>query len=561
MDTERSMVPAVRSALAAACPLLWDGSASKAVAGIVPSFVASPASTEEASALLRAAASAGLAVVPRGAGTGLSWGSPPSSCDLVVDLRLMDQVIEHAAGDLVARVQAGVTIGQLATVLASAGQQLALDAPEDATVGGVVATGTAGPRRFRYGAPRDLLIGLTVVRADGVIAHSGGKVVKNVAGYDLGKLFSGSQGTLGLITEATFRLHPLPAAVAWVTGEFGPSDRAGAVAAVASAAGSALVPSAVELDWPGGSQRALRVGVLVEGTSSGVAERAKQLSELLAAAGGAAAVADVPPARWGQLPSRSAVIRVSFWVSSLGSVLEALASAGADAGVRPAVSGPAGAGALYACLDRNTSDDAAARFVTVLRERIGSALGSPGQRGRTRRAGAGARDGLRDGDDPGCGLDAGGQGPVRSRSPNVPRTVCWRRLMQDENTLREVAKDCVHCGFCLPACPTYQLWAEEMDSPRGRIYLVNQILDGAPMSASAAEHFDRCLGCMACMTACPSGVQYDQLIEAARVWTEEARSSPPAVEAATPTGSGRCGSGWRGRPSSPCSRTPGGCER
>jgi glycolate oxidase iron-sulfur subunit len=95
--------------------------------------------------------------------------------------------------------------------------------------------------------------------------------------------------------------------------------------------------------------------------------------------------------------------------------------------------------------------------------------------------------------------------------------------VQDENALREVAKDCVHCGFCLPACPTYQLWAEEMDSPRGRIHLVDQILDGAELTATAAEHFDRCLGCMACMTACPSGVQYDQLIEAARVWTEEAR--------------------------------------
>jgi glycolate oxidase iron-sulfur subunit len=101
-------------------------------------------------------------------------------------------------------------------------------------------------------------------------------------------------------------------------------------------------------------------------------------------------------------------------------------------------------------------------------------------------------------------------------------------MMQDEDALREVAKDCVHCGFCLPACPTYQLWAEEMDSPRGRIYLVNQVLDGAPLTAAAAGHFDRCLGCMACMTACPSGVQYDQLIEAARVWTEEARSAPPA---------------------------------
>src|ERR1700744_6156640 len=102
--------------------------------------------------------------------------------------------------------------------------------------------------------------------------------------------------------------------------------------------------------------------------------------------------------------------------------------------------------------------------------------------------------------------------------------------MQDEDALREVAKDCVHCGFCLPACPTYQLWAEEMDSPRGRIYLVNQILDGAELSSAASEHFDRCLGCMACMTACPSGVQYDQIIEAAREWTEEAGGGTGAGE-------------------------------
>src|SRR5580692_12594511 len=86
--------------------------------------------------------------------------------------------------------------------------------------------------------------------------------------------------------------------------------------------------------------------------------------------------------------------------------------------------------------------------------------------------------------------------------------------------LREVIRDCVHCGFCLPACPTYQLWGEEMDSPRGRIYLVSQVLDGAELTPAGAGHFDRCLGCMACMTACPSGVQYDQLIEVARDWTE-----------------------------------------
>jgi len=93
-----------------------------------------------------------------------------------------------------------------------------------------------------------------------------------------------------------------------------------------------------------------------------------------------------------------------------------------------------------------------------------------------------------------------------------------------EDRLRSAVKDCVHCGFCLPACPTYTLWGEEMDSPRGRIHLVSQLLDGAPLTPAAGEHFDRCLGCMACMTACPSGVQYDQIIEAAREWAEDGAS-------------------------------------
>src|ERR1700755_421840 len=106
----------------------------------------------------------------------------------------------------------------------------------------------------------------------------------------------------------------------------------------------------------------------------------------------------------------------------------------------------------------------------------------------------------------------------------VRQVVSGREADGTEERIRSVAKDCVHCGFCLPSCPTYQLWGEEMDSPRGRIHLVSQLLDGAPLTAATADHFDRCLGCMACMTACPSGVQYDQLIEAARVWTEEARS-------------------------------------
>jgi glycolate oxidase iron-sulfur subunit len=115
--------------------------------------------------------------------------------------------------------------------------------------------------------------------------------------------------------------------------------------------------------------------------------------------------------------------------------------------------------------------------------------------------------------------------------------------------LREVSKDCVHCGFCLPACPTYQLWGEEMDSPRGRIHLVSQILDGAPLTAAATSHFDRCLGCMACVTACPSGVEYDVLIEAARAWTED-----PGTVPAGSAGAASAGTGETSNPASPARR-------
>ena len=219
-------VPAgpVPAALSQACAAVRPAGPADAVAGVTPSWVARPASTAELGAVLAAAAGLNLASVPRGTGTKLAWGRPPDRCDLVVDMLGLDQVLEHEAGDLVARVQAGIRISELAAVLGRAGQELALDVPSQpasgngdggrGTVGGVLATGLAGPRRLRFGAPRDLIIGITIVRADGQIAHSGGKVVKNVAGYDLGKLLAGSYGTLGVIAEAAFRLHPVPAAVA-----------------------------------------------------------------------------------------------------------------------------------------------------------------------------------------------------------------------------------------------------------------------------------------------------------------------------------------------------------
>jgi glycolate oxidase FAD binding subunit len=336
-----------KKALAAVCGDVREGGRADFLGAGGPSggavLVATPASAAEAAALMRVAAEHELAVVPRGGGSRLGWGTPPSRCDLVIDMSRMSGVIEHAAGDLVVRVQPGARMADVAGVLARAGQEIALDVPGAASVGGVVASGLAGPRRLRYGTPRDLLIGITIVRADGTVAKSGGKVVKNVAGYDLGKLFAGSAGTLGLITEATFRLHPLPAARAFVTAEYVAVSVA--CDAVAAAANSPLVASAVELTRaaPGGP---VQVGVLLEGSADGVAARSARMAGLL----GKGEVSADPPDWWPGAPGAGTgetLIAVSFWVAALPRVLDAIEATAAAADLSPVTAGPAGAGLLY----------------------------------------------------------------------------------------------------------------------------------------------------------------------------------------------------------------------
>jgi glycolate oxidase FAD binding subunit len=144
----------------------------------------------------------------------MSWGNPPQALDVILSTRKLNRIIEHAAGDLTATVQAGCTVATLQKKLSERGQWLALDPlwPERATIGGIIAANDSGALRATYGTIRDQLIGVTVVLADGTIARSGGKVVKNVAGYDLPKLFTGALGTLGVIIEATFRLYSTPRA-------------------------------------------------------------------------------------------------------------------------------------------------------------------------------------------------------------------------------------------------------------------------------------------------------------------------------------------------------------
>ncbi|MEO3884020.1 FAD-binding oxidoreductase [Nonomuraea sp. B5E05] len=288
-----------------------------AVSGVVPRWVALPETVEEISAVLRACAEQDLAVVPAGGGTKLHWGHPPERCDVLLDMCCMNEIIEHAAGDLVVRAQAGVTMDALAATLADKGQELALDPPfaEHTTVGGTLSTATAGPRAFRYGTARDLLIGITVVLPDGTVAKSGGKVVKNVAGYDLGKLFTGSRGTLGVIAEATFRLHPLPAERRWIVTGTKVADLAGET--LRRLASSQAEPSAVDIDCLDG--RYATIAVLVEGSAAG--QRAAALRDVL----GDGTITAEPPDWWGLILTDDVLLEVRFPPAR---TVETLAAAG-----------------------------------------------------------------------------------------------------------------------------------------------------------------------------------------------------------------------------------------
>jgi glycolate oxidase FAD binding subunit len=404
MAADGASAQPVPAQLTDACAEVAPAAPADAAAGRPARYTAAPASTAEAAALLRAAAALGLTVVPRGSGSKLDWGAAPASCDLIIDTRRLDQVIEHAAGDLVVSLQAGVLLDDLAKVLSAADQRLALDPPGGGTIGGILATQAAGPLRFRYGSPRDLLIGITVVRADGTIARSGGKVVKNVAGYDLGKLFAGSYGTLGLITEATFRLHPQPQAALAVTLDC--PDPQTAAATVQAMAGSPLAPSAVELCWPA-MAAPITVGVLLEGDDDTAAGRVDRMVALLrdratarqppapgkraasrpghpalAAVEGNHALASVERAVGAFTLHRRPVddreraptlLQLAFWAGQLASVLEAVRAAATAAGLDPAVHGSAAAGVLQVELSAAEGAEGVARFVGTLRAALGSA--------------------------------------------------------------------------------------------------------------------------------------------------------------------------------------------
>jgi len=253
--------------------------ANDVVLGVRPRFAVEPATLDEAAEAMRALAMDRLAVTFVGGGTDLELGAPPTRLDAVVHTRRLDRIREHAPSDQIVAVEAGMTLAELQRRLAPHRQRLAIDPPfpERATVGGIVAANAFGPRRTRYGPVRDLVIGITVVRADGVVARGGGKVVKNVAGFDLPRLFCGSLGTLGLVAEVVFRLHPLPEASA--TAIFEGLSAADVQETIPALREIAVEPTALAALGTGGD---LTVGVRFEGFAPGVKD---QVERTLARAG------------------------------------------------------------------------------------------------------------------------------------------------------------------------------------------------------------------------------------------------------------------------------------
>ncbi|SHN84718.1 glycolate oxidase FAD binding subunit [Geodermatophilus obscurus] len=338
------------------------GDAGDAVGGVVPREVVRPGTVEEVAEVLRAAAAEGRAVVPVGGRSKLTWAAPPESCDLLVDLTGLDRVVEHVAGDLTVVAEAGVRLADLQAQVGEAGQLLGLDPPEDgATLGGIVSANASGPRRLRYGTTRDLLIGITVVLADGTVAHAGGKVVKNVAGYDLGKLFTGAHGTLGVVASTTWRLHPVPPARRVVTLEVPDAAAAGPLSI--ALARSTLTPSAVELVGSAGG--AARLIVLFESIAESVAGQARAAVALL---GGGEESEDLP-GDLGRRPGGAddVLLRLAYAPASLSAVLAAL-----PAGT--AVAAHAATGVSYAAVPAAEAADALPRLRAALAPHDGTAV-------------------------------------------------------------------------------------------------------------------------------------------------------------------------------------------
>ncbi len=481
-----------------------------------------PQTPRAAAGLMREAVRDGFRVGVRGGGTN---GPGAFNVDAVLETRGMRRIVEYAPEDQTVSVEAGITFAELQRALALHGQRLIVESaqPERATIGGAIAANVFGPRRLTYGTLKDLILGVGLVRADGVEAHAGGKVVKNVAGFDLSKLMVGSFGTLAVVTAATLRVHPLAERTrAFRVAELAPGE----VWSLVIALRKALLEPAAVIAHRDPERARYDVDVLFEGFAVGVAAKVDAFAALAASEGRRFAERDAIG-----VERTDAAVRAAEPLRFRASTPPAEFAAVDEAVIAPLLA--ALAGGVCRCLSR--AWNSLYRGRTSVGRRYCSAAGIQSRSCRTarridrRRNVAAASADARTLGHAACVFCAHAttQSTFRSGRPAEPRFVHRRIVMtlsiggEPARTTTDLISDCVHCGFCLPACPTYASWGDEMDSPRGRIDLMKGLDTGViVLDDRTVAHFDQCLGCMACVTACPSGVRYDLLIESTRATIE-----------------------------------------
>jgi glycolate oxidase FAD binding subunit len=310
---------------------LCAASAVNAVSGVLPQFVAEPDDETQLAKALSLANDAGIAVVPRGGATKLDWGNPPKRADLILSTARLNRIVEHAWADLTVTVEAGCTLQSLQKTLAQHGQRLAFDGlwPERATIGGALSTNDSGALRLRFGALRDLIIGVTIALPDGTLASSGGKVVKNVAGYDLPKLVTGAFGTLGVITRAVFRLHPLPRAAK--TFSFTTENSLAMQQHILAIQDSHLAHTALQMRCAASEVPA--ADILFEATDAGLTAQESQLRKLLGSARVELCSENVWNARqdlWNSPTDNTLLAKISLLPTDIVKTLDSLRTLGAS---------------------------------------------------------------------------------------------------------------------------------------------------------------------------------------------------------------------------------------
>lgn len=328
------------SGLTAALPgnsLSFDGVEDYAIDGMSPSVIVKPASQAEAAAALAAADASGAAVVPFGGGTRQSLGMPPRRYDVALDLTRIDLLVEHEPADLTVSVEAGMRLSALQRLLGERGQWLPFDPPcaPEATIGGLLAANDSGPARLSRGTGRDLVIGMTVATAEGQLVKSGGRVVKNVAGYDMAKLHIGALGTLGVILQVSLKVSPLPVHTA-IAGIRGGLD---ALVNLSKAVEAARLPLQGSVIARGNGAEAWMLALRYAGGEAAVERSLKETRELAQAA--SLTVEELSTEAWQALQvdadTASTLLRGSVLPTAVPSLVEALSTAGADVSAMPGV--------------------------------------------------------------------------------------------------------------------------------------------------------------------------------------------------------------------------------